>query len=68
MVAISAALVICQPVLAGTFCTLCLCSAGISFVVAALVGPEVLATVRLVRDRRRTGSSLRAALTGSASE
>lgn len=57
-------LVVSQPVLTGTFCTLCLCSAAVSFVVAGLVRREVLATVALVRRRRRAGRSLPAALSG----
>ncbi|RCV50345.1 vitamin K epoxide reductase family protein [Marinitenerispora sediminis] len=45
-------LVIAQPLLTGTFCTLCLVSAGISFAVAALVAGEVAAALRVVLDRR----------------
>ncbi|MCA1696831.1 MAG: hypothetical protein LC749_20040 [Actinobacteria bacterium] len=60
------ALVISQPVLTGTFCTLCLCSAAISFTVAALVRHEVLAAVRHVREKRRRGAPLREAIKGSA--
>jgi uncharacterized membrane protein len=41
----SVGLVISQPVLTGTFCTLCLLSAAVSFVVAGLVYEEVRAVV-----------------------
>jgi hypothetical protein len=57
-------LVVSQPVLTGTFCTLCVCSALVSFVVLALVRHEVLATAALVRRRRAAGRSLVSALTG----
>ncbi|MFL6141139.1 MAG: vitamin K epoxide reductase family protein [Labedaea sp.] len=55
-------LVISQPVLAHGFCTLCLTSAAISMVVAALVRTEVLAAWRVVRQRRRDGQTLPQAL------
>lgn len=51
-------LVIAQPVLTGTFCTLCLCSAAVSLMIAALVWREVAAAVRLVAFRFRAGQSL----------
>ncbi len=51
-------LVIAQPVLTGTFCTLCLCSAAVSLTIAALVRREVTAAARLVVYRRRAGQSL----------
>jgi uncharacterized membrane protein len=38
-------LIVSQPVLTGTFCTLCLASAAISFAIAALVFEEVKASV-----------------------
>jgi uncharacterized membrane protein len=58
-------LVVSQPLLTGTFCTLCVCSALISFVVLALVRHEVLATVALVRRRRAAGRSFASALKGA---
>lgn len=39
-------LVVSQPLLTGTFCTLCLASAAVSFVIAALVWEEVHAALR----------------------
>jgi uncharacterized membrane protein len=42
----SLGLVVSQPLLTGTWCTLCLTSAAVSFAVAALVREEVVATVR----------------------
>jgi uncharacterized membrane protein len=41
----SLGLIISQPVLTGTFCTLCLTSAAVSFVIAALVYEEVRAVL-----------------------
>lgn len=49
LAAVGVALVISQPVLTGTFCTLCLASAAISFTIAALVVEEVRAAVRSFR-------------------
>jgi len=43
------ALVISQPILAGTFCMLCLASAVLSLTVAALVAPEVRAAAAAYR-------------------
>ncbi|MFC7387636.1 vitamin K epoxide reductase family protein [Sphaerisporangium rhizosphaerae] len=57
-------LVIAQPILTGTFCTLCLTSAGISWLVALLVAREVGAAVRRVRELRDAGLPLPAALRG----
>ncbi|WP_219417045.1 vitamin K epoxide reductase family protein [Pseudonocardia nigra] len=57
------ALLILQPTLTGTFCTLCVCSALISFAVAFLVRREVLAALHVVRERRRAGLPLARALT-----
>ncbi|MET8159647.1 vitamin K epoxide reductase family protein [Sphaerisporangium sp. NPDC005289] len=57
-------LVIAQPILTGTFCTLCLTSAGISWLVALLVAREVGAAVRRVRELRDSGLPLPAALRG----
>lgn len=42
-----------QALLVQDFCTLCLTSAAISMLVAALVTPEVLTAVRWLRERRR---------------
>jgi uncharacterized membrane protein len=60
-------LVITQPVLTGTFCTLCLTSAALSWVIALLVAREVRAALRRVRDLRDSGLSLPAALRGAPS-
>jgi uncharacterized membrane protein len=52
----SLALVLCQPLLAHTWCTLCLCSAAISFLIAGLAFPEftsALSSIRLQRAQRR---------------
>ncbi len=51
----SVGLVVSQPVLTGTFCTLCLTSAALSFVIAGLVAEEV---------RAMLGGYLRGAPTG----
>lgn len=59
-------LLIAQPALTGTFCTLCVCSAAISFTVAALVSREVLATIALQRHRRHAGYSFTQALMSTA--
>jgi uncharacterized membrane protein len=56
-------LVVSQPLLTGTFCTLCLVSAAISFTVVGLVSTEVLAAAKQVRARHRTGQSWRDAAT-----
>ena len=56
--AISIALVIIQPVVYGTFCTLCLASAVISL---AMIGPamdEVLASLQYLRRARDDGASV----------
>jgi hypothetical protein len=63
--AVSIALVIAQPVLFDTFCTICLGSAVISVL---LIGPsvdEVLASLQHVRRERAAGRSLAAALIGA---
>ncbi|GAA0360038.1 hypothetical protein GCM10009530_06680 [Microbispora corallina] len=59
-------LVITQPVLTGTFCTLCITSAVISWVVALLVSREVRAALGRVRELRRNGLPLSASLVGRA--
>lgn len=62
--AVSIALVIIQPVVYDTFCTLCLVTALIS---VAMIGPamdEVLATLQHVKRQRRDGRSFRSALFG----
>jgi uncharacterized membrane protein len=46
-----------QALLVRNFCTLCLTSAAISLLVAALVAPEVRAALRRLRERRRCGHS-----------
>jgi uncharacterized membrane protein len=51
----SVGLVISQPVLTGTFCTLCLTSAAVSFVVAGLVYEEVRAVVASYLQQTPTG-------------
>jgi len=45
-------LVAIQALVVGAFCTLCLTSAAISLVVAALVAPELLAALGVIRARR----------------
>ncbi|MEZ0077291.1 putative membrane protein [Planotetraspora sp. GP83] len=57
-------LVIAQPILTGTFCTLCLTSAALSWLIAALVSTEVRAALRRVAELRRDGRSLAAAVRG----
>src|SRR3954453_15827808 len=49
------ALIALQAFVVGAFCTLCLTSASISLVVAALVVPEVRVSVGVLRQRRRDG-------------
>jgi hypothetical protein len=51
--AVSAGLIVLQAAVYGAFCTLCLCSAGTAFVIAALAGPEVRAAARHVAAGRR---------------
>lgn len=58
------ALVISQPLLTGTFCTLCLVSAAVSWVVLLLAAEEVLATVRYLRQQRHAGRPLRKTIKG----
>ena len=50
------ALIALQALVVGAFCTLCLTSAAISLVVAALVAPEVLVSVAVLRERHQTSS------------
>jgi uncharacterized membrane protein len=58
----SVGLVIAQPILTGTFCTLCLASAVLSWLIALLVSREVRATAEWMRDLRRRGRPLSTAL------
>jgi uncharacterized membrane protein len=44
-------LIAAQALLVGAFCTLCLCSAAISLIVACLVAPEALAAVSTLKAR-----------------
>lgn len=46
-------LIAAQALVVGAFCTLCLCSAAISLIIAALVAPEAVAAVRALKTRRR---------------
>lgn len=62
---VGVALLITQPVLTGTFCTLCVGSAAISFTVAFLVRHEVVAGVQHVQQQRRQGQPLWSAIKGS---
>lgn len=62
---VGAILVVSQPLLTGTFCTLCLTSAAISFTVAALARHEVVATVAHLRRQHRNGRPLRQAIKGT---
>ncbi|HSV12879.1 MAG TPA: vitamin K epoxide reductase family protein [Tepidisphaeraceae bacterium] len=48
----SAALVVIQPTLIHSWCTLCLTSAAISFIVLALVAPEAWASIQYLRHRK----------------
>jgi Vitamin K epoxide reductase family len=57
-------LVISQPVLTSTFCTLCIASAAISWVVLPLVAGEVLATLGRIRGEQGQGQSLWTAVRG----
>ncbi|MBP2703016.1 hypothetical protein JOL79_04265 [Microbispora sp. RL4-1S] len=59
------ALVIAQPLLTGTFCTLCVTSAGLSWLIALLVSREVRAALLRVRELRRDGRSLVSAVRGT---
>ncbi len=60
----SLALVLTQIFLVHTLCTLCLCSAAISFVNAWLGRDEVFSTVRSLRQATRRGAPLGRALRG----
>ena len=57
-------LVVCQPVLFGHFCTLCLASAACSLLGCAAAAPEVWATVQHLRRERQRGFSWGQALRG----
>jgi hypothetical protein len=57
-------LVVCQPVLFGHFCTLCLASAACSLLGCAAAAPEVWATVQHLRRERERGLSWGRALRG----
>ncbi|MFC4909482.1 vitamin K epoxide reductase family protein [Actinomadura gamaensis] len=57
-------LTVAQPVLTGTFCTLCLSSAAISILVAVLVGREAGPTLHLTLRQMRDGTPLRQAVQG----
>lgn len=60
--AVSAGLVVLQAAVFGAFCTLCLCSAGTAFVIAALALPEVRAATRhVLADRRDAAPAARRA-------
>ena len=58
----SLGLVACQPVLFHHFCTLCLASAGCSFLVAVLEWDEVRATLRYLRQESAAGRAVWQAL------
>jgi uncharacterized membrane protein len=60
-------LVICQPVLFGHFCTLCLASAACSLLGCAAAAPEVWATLQRLRRERDRGLSWWQALRGESS-
>jgi uncharacterized membrane protein len=57
-------LVVCQPLLFGHFCTLCLASAACSLLGCAAAAPEVWATLQRLRRERRRGLSWSQALRG----
>jgi uncharacterized membrane protein len=62
----SIALVLAQVFYFNTGCLLCLCSAGVSFVIAIITPAEPRAALRFVREQRRRGLSWLAALRGCA--
>jgi hypothetical protein len=57
-------LVVCQPVLFGHFCTLCLASAACSLLGCAAAAPEVWATLQHLRREHRRGVAWWHALRG----
>ena len=57
-------LVILQPTLFGTFCTLCLGSAACSILTAAVAAPEAIATIQLLKRETAAGQSLQQAIRG----
>ena len=63
----SLALVMVQPTLIGSWCTLCLTSAAISFGVMVLVVPELRACIHHLRRARAAGRSITRAIAGSGS-
>jgi uncharacterized membrane protein len=57
-------LVLCQPLLFGHFCTLCLASAACSLLGCAAAAPEVWATLQHLRRERQRGLTWGQALRG----
>ena len=62
--AVSIVLMAIQPVFVGTWCSLCLVSAFVSFVICGLGADEALATLQYLKRIRDSGGSLTRALWG----
>jgi Vitamin K epoxide reductase family len=62
--AVSTVLLIVQPIFVDSWCTLCIVSALVSFVICGLGADEVLATLQHLKRVRDSGGSLKRALWG----
>lgn len=62
--AVSVVLLMVQPIFVGSWCTLCVVSALVSFVICGLGADEVLATLQYLKRVRDSGDSLIRALWG----
>lgn len=62
--AVSLGLVVLQAAVFHAFCTLCLCSAGIAFLIAGLAAPELRAAAGVARRRGRAALPGRARVMG----
>ena len=61
---ISTVLLMAQPIFVDSWCTLCIVSAVVSFVICSLGADEVLATLQYLKRVRESGGSLMQALWG----
>ena len=66
--AVSTVLLMVQPILVGSWCSLCVISALVSFVICGLGADEVLATLQHLKRVSDSGGSLRRALWGEGLE
>ena len=66
--AVSTVLLMVQPIFVGSWCTLCIASALLSFVICGLGADEVLATLQHLKRVRDSGGSLKRALWGGGLE